>query len=173
MINGFGVLFGIVLGISSIYYTWKSNRVRGPEFVIPEAFLESKLSREDARGKIECRIMTLIQNIGDRVGYLRLKKVLLNVTTKNQILKGSYHRYAETRKKLLAGESIKEKSVEFVLKAGEKDVNFQKKAFDFILTEEASEDWLEAKLILEGEHSTHNGAMAFYKKEIPINLKPT
>ena len=61
---------GVVVGTCglglSVYNTWR-QRVRGPEFVISEAWVY--LPRREP----PLRVIALFQNIGDRMGYIRVE----------------------------------------------------------------------------------------------------
>ncbi|MFX0067423.1 MAG: hypothetical protein ACFFC7_35320 [Candidatus Hermodarchaeota archaeon] len=160
------------LSVDKLFNMYTPNLVRGPEFEVSEAFLVHKKSVKEADYQVDSRIMTLIQNIGDATGYLRLNTIKLLVETENGLLEGNYYRSAKVRDSLLNQEPVQERPVEIILKMGEEEINFQKKAFDFILPKAANIKWLNAKLLLKGEHTTPKGQMRMYNKKIPINLNP-
>lgn len=62
-------IFSVVVAALALYY---AKRVRGPEFNLAEA-------RIDARKDTFARVKIVIQNIGDRVGYLRWDNINLKV----------------------------------------------------------------------------------------------
>ncbi len=67
-----GLLLGFVALIFSIYNTWQ-NRIRGPQFNLTEA-LVTKRRHENID------VIILIQNIGDRMGYLRWERIIIKLS---------------------------------------------------------------------------------------------
>ncbi|MFX0211850.1 MAG: hypothetical protein ACFFDT_38095, partial [Candidatus Hodarchaeota archaeon] len=147
------------------------NKVRGAEFVVPEVYLEAIRSLKKADSTyMQWRIMTLIQNIGDRAGFLHLENVKLLVKSGQETFEGCYYRKQSTYERILAGELVPDKLKPVFLKVGETDFNFIQRAYDFILPGEL-EIWDEAILTLEGKSSTHKDEMKAFTKRLPVNVE--
>lgn len=71
-INVITILIAVGAFILSLYNTWKQHHVRDSEFNLTEA-------RVDARKNEFARVKIVIQNIGDRMGYLRWDNINLKV----------------------------------------------------------------------------------------------
>ncbi|MFX1286078.1 MAG: hypothetical protein ACFFB5_20710 [Promethearchaeota archaeon] len=74
-----GLLLGFIALILSIYNTWH-NRIRGPQFNLTEA-------RVTKRRHENIDVIILIQNIGDRMGYLRWERIIIKLS--NQEIESS------------------------------------------------------------------------------------
>ena len=71
-INVITILIAVGAFILSLYNTWKQHQVRGPEFNLTEARL---IERSD----LGFTVKILIQNIGDRMGFLRWNTILIKL----------------------------------------------------------------------------------------------
>lgn len=72
VINGITILIAVGAFMLSLYNTWKQHHVRGPEFNVAEARITDRTT--DTRV-----VMILIQNIGDRMGYVRWDDIKFKV----------------------------------------------------------------------------------------------
>ncbi len=134
-----GVLIGLGALCLSLYNTYKQHHIRGPEFIFPEVLLESR-SGEGFGVKI------LVQNIGDRAGYLRVENMTIKQNDNIFKLQDYYdppwlewisEPYSQTEK-------------------------------DFLFSVPLEENLLGALFIADGIHSTHKGKMVERTWEIPL-----
>ena len=73
------LLISFLFALLNYIFTKRRTRIRGPEFVIPLIEMTEQWgTRND--GTNYCRIKPLIQNIGDRMSFIRIKTMLLQLT---------------------------------------------------------------------------------------------
>jgi len=161
------ILFGI-----SLFYTWYSNRVRGSEFVVPEVHLDERriFIQQDGPIREQVRIKTIIQNIGDRAGYLKIETVKLIVKKDTASFEGQFFRTSRGLEFVLSEGVSSGKPKPIVLLVGKNQVNFREKAFDFILPEKTPGDWTEAILKLEGAYLTHKKKMKPFRERLQVKI---
>ena len=77
----------VALGLS-LYNTWKQH-IRGPEFNIAEARVTQRLEDKTV-------LVVLIQNIGDRMGYVRWNEIIVKIGDK--LIKTEAEAYREYKR---------------------------------------------------------------------------